>query len=123
VRPMVPSASMFDAPAQGPIAAALAWIEGTLLGEAAVALCVIAVAILGFTMMTGRLPIRQGARVVLGCFILLGAPAIASGIAGSWAGGEGSTTVSAGTPRLVFEREELPPATENPYARASLRRD
>lgn len=118
---MVPSASLFDTPAEGPIAAAMAWIEGTLLGEAAVALCVLAVAILGFSMLNGRLPVRQGARVVLGGFILLGAPSIASEFAGSW--GEHAAPTLVGEPRVVYQRAALPPATENPYTRASLRRD
>ena len=41
-------------------------------------LCVLAVAFVGMLMLTGRLALREGLRVALGCFILLGAPAIAS---------------------------------------------
>jgi hypothetical protein len=31
-------------------------------------------------MLTGRMPVRQGVTVILGCFILFGAPSIAAGI-------------------------------------------
>lgn len=34
-------------------------------------------------MMTGRLAFRDGLRVVLGCFVLLGAPVVASGMFGA----------------------------------------
>lgn len=69
------------------ILAALAWLQGTLLGSIAIGLCVIAVAWVGFLMLQGRLPVREGARVIVGCFILLGAPVIASGFLGFWQGG------------------------------------
>ncbi len=55
------------------------WITGTLLGSAAITLCVLAIAFVGLMMLTGRLPVREGLRVVLGCFVLLGAPVIAAG--------------------------------------------
>ena len=41
---------------------------------------VIAVAMVGFMMLTGRLNWRFGATVIIGCFILFGAAAIVSGI-------------------------------------------
>lgn len=50
-----------------------------LLGEVAVALCVIAVVLMGLMMLGGRLPVRDGLRAVLGCAVLLGAPVIAAG--------------------------------------------
>lgn len=64
----------------GPIERALAWIEGALFGQIAVILCVLAVAFVGALMLTGRLPVRRGMMVVIGCFILLGAPIIAAGV-------------------------------------------
>lgn len=69
------------------ILAALAWLQGTLLGSIAIGLCVIAVAWVGFLMLQGRLPVREAARVIVGCFILLGAPVIASGFLEFWQGG------------------------------------
>ena len=64
----------------GPIVAALTWLQGTLLGNVATAVAVMAVAAVGFMMLTGRLNWRFGATVILGTFILFGAGAIVSGI-------------------------------------------
>lgn len=69
-----------DPQGSGPIVAALGWLQGTLLGNVATAVAVIAVAMVGFMMLTGRLNWRFGATVILGCFILFGASAIVSGI-------------------------------------------
>ena len=64
----------------GPIIAAMAWLQGTLLGNVATAVAVMAVAAVGFMMLTGRMNWRFGATVIIGTFILFGAGAIVSGI-------------------------------------------
>ena len=64
----------------GPILAAIGWIQGTLLGNVATAVAVIAVAIVGFMMLTGRMNWRHGVTVIIGCFILFGAASIVAGI-------------------------------------------
>lgn len=64
----------------GPIVSALLWLQGTLLGNVATAVAVMAVAAVGFMMLTGRLNWRFGATVIIGCFILFGASAIVAGI-------------------------------------------
>jgi type IV secretion system protein VirB2 len=64
----------------GPILAAVEWLQGTLLGNVATAAAVIAVAFIGFMMLTGRMNWRYGATVIIGCFILFGAASIVSGI-------------------------------------------
>lgn len=64
----------------GPVVAALTWLQGTLLGNVATAIAVMAVAAVGMMMLTGRLNWRFGATVIIGCFILFGAGAIVSGI-------------------------------------------
>ena len=69
-----------DPQGSGPILAALLWLQGTLLGNVATALAVMAVAAVGLMMLTGRINWRMGATVILGCFILFGASAIVSGI-------------------------------------------
>jgi type IV secretion system protein VirB2 len=71
---------MKDPVGSGPIIAALGWVQGTLLGNVATAVAVIAVAMVGFMMLTGRINWRMGATVVLGCFILFGATTIVGGI-------------------------------------------
>ncbi len=75
-----------DPQGSGPIVAALAWLQGTLLGNVATAVAVMAVAAVGFMMLTGRMNWRFGATVIIGCFILFGAGAIVSGIQGAAAG-------------------------------------
>nr|WP_086013428.1 TrbC/VirB2 family protein [Sphingobium yanoikuyae] len=62
------------------VIAALQWIQGTLLGTVATVAAVIAVAAIGFMMLTGRMNWRYGAIVILGCFILFGAASIVGGI-------------------------------------------
>ncbi len=69
-----------------PLIAALDWVQGTLLGNVATAAAVIAVAAVGFLMLTGRMDWRRGLTVVIGCFIIFGAVSIVAGIR-SLAGG------------------------------------
>jgi len=75
-----------DPAGSSPLVAAMEWIQGTLLGNVATAAAVIAVAVVGFMMLTGRIEWRRGLTVVIGCFIIFGAVAIVSGIR-SLAGG------------------------------------
>ena len=79
---VMPTAAMAQANPQGsgPIVSALSWLQGTLLGNVATSVAVIAVAMVGFMMLTGRLNWRVGATVIIGCFILFGSAAIVSGI-------------------------------------------
>ena len=69
-----------DPQGSGPIVAALAWLQGTLLGSVATAVAVMAVAAVGFMMLTGRINWRFGATVIIGVFILFGAASIVGGI-------------------------------------------
>ena len=64
----------------GPVLAALQWVEGTLLGNLATTAAVIAVAVVGLMMLTGRIDWRRGLTVIVGAFIVFGAVAIVSGI-------------------------------------------
>ena len=69
-----------DPRGSGPIVAALGWMQGTLLGTVATAVAVMAVAAVGFMMLTGRMNWRFGATVIIGCFVLFGAASIVAGI-------------------------------------------
>ena len=69
-----------DPQGAGPIVNALAWLQGTLLGSVATAVAVMAVAAVGFMMLTGRMNWRFGATVIIGVFILFGAATIVGGI-------------------------------------------
>jgi type IV secretion system protein VirB2 len=78
--PAFAQARTADPAGSGPIVAALGWLQGTLLGNVATAVAVMAVAAVGFMMLTGRMNWRFGATVIIGCFVLFGAGAIVSGI-------------------------------------------
>lgn len=78
-----------DPAGSGPVVGALHWLEGTLLGTVATVVAVIAVASVGFLMLTGRMNWRYGATVILGCFILFGAASIVAGIQTSATAGSG----------------------------------
>ncbi len=69
-----------DPAGSGAITGALYWIQGTLMGTVATVSAVIAIAAVGFMMLTGRMNWRYGATVILGCFILFGAASIVAGI-------------------------------------------
>ncbi|MHB8285855.1 MAG: TrbC/VirB2 family type IV secretion system protein [Caulobacteraceae bacterium] len=66
---------------------AATWMQGTLLGNLATALAVIAVGATGLMMLTGRIDWRRGATVIVGCFIVFGAGAIVAGIRSVATGG------------------------------------
>lgn len=72
--------SVGDPEGSGVIIGAMNWLQGTLLGTVATVVAVIAVAAVGFMMLTGRINWRHGAVVILGCFILFGAASIVAGI-------------------------------------------
>jgi type IV secretion system protein VirB2 len=76
-----------DPAGSGVIVGAVSWLQGTLLGTFATVAAVIAVAVVGFMMLTGRINWRHGAVVILGCFILFGAASIVAGIRAAAAGG------------------------------------
>ncbi len=81
---LVPTAAHAQDPAgSGPINNALGWMQNTLLGSVATAVAVMAVAAVGFMMLTGRMNWRFGATVILGCFIIFGAASIVAGIQGA----------------------------------------
>ena len=111
--------SLFDPGANPVLPAATDWVGGALFGDVATSLCVIAVAFVGLMLLTGRLAVREGLRVAIGCFVLLGAPSIAMGLRSAADG-----TASAVSPTIVNSAEPavLPAAPAyDPYAGASLR--
>jgi type IV secretory pathway VirB2 component (pilin) len=120
----VAAASLFDKPAQPILGSASEWTQGVLGGSLATSLCVIAVAILGLLLLSGRLRARRGVEVVLGCFLLLGAGLLASQLqklAGT------TDDEDAGSEQIIIPQapQTPPPAPANydPYAGASLRRE
>ena len=69
-----------DPAGSSPLIAALGWVQGTLLGNVATTAAVIAIAAVGFLMLTGRLDWRRGLMVVVGSFVVFGAVSIVAGI-------------------------------------------
>ena len=96
----VPALAQANPQGSGPIVYALSWLQGTLLGNVATAVAVIAVAMVGFMMLTGRMNWRFGATVIIGCFILFGSAAIVSGIQ--------STAAVSGIAQLPRTRSSAP---------------
>lgn len=79
-----PAAAQAQDPAgSSPINAALGWMQGTMLGTVATTVAVMAVAAVGFGMLTGRMNWRFGATVIIGVFIIFGAGSIVAGIQGA----------------------------------------
>jgi len=76
-----------DPQGSGVLINAVTWMQETLLGTIATTVAVIAVAMVGFMMLTGRMNWRYGAVVILGCFILFGATSIVAGIRAAAVGG------------------------------------
>jgi type IV secretion system protein VirB2 len=108
-------------PSDAAIPAAVDWAVGTLLGSVASGVAVLAVAFLGFGMLAGRIDWRTGVRVVLGIFILFGAPMIARELAALARGDAAITTDQAAAdriPRQPTVPENAPVA--DPYAGAGL---
>jgi hypothetical protein len=96
-----------------------------LLGTVATSIAVIAIAAIGFGMLTGRVNIRHGATVILGCFILFGASTIVSGLryAASGAGDYAPPPVVVVAPPPPAQPRARPtgvPAPYDPYAGASV---
>lgn len=84
---------------------AVQWIQGTLLGTVATISATIAIAWLGLLMLRGHLPIRRAGTVLLGCFILFGAGAIAQGLL---------SIVDGGSPSVARVNLSVPPVAAAP---------
>ena len=99
--------------------AAVHWTEAVLTGPLANGFAVVAVAALGYSLLTGQIALRRAAQVLLGLFILFGAPSIARELSANLRGDPqarpdqlgGAATPPA--PTLKLERRD-------PYAGASI---
>ena len=81
---LAPSAAFAQDPAgSSPINSAFSWMQQTMLGTVATTVAVMAVAAVGFMMLTGRMNWRFGATVIIGVFIIFGAGSIVAGIQGA----------------------------------------
>lgn len=114
--------SLTDPPMESPLAHSVNWIQGAALGTVATTLAVIAVATIGLLMLSGRLELRRGITVVLGCFILFGAAGIAAALTGlSGAGAQPYPTVAPNPGEPMSQlRSPTSPTVYDPYAGASV---
>jgi type IV secretory pathway VirB2 component (pilin) len=77
---IIQQASLSDPPPESTITAATAWMSSLLFGPLAMSIAVIATAWVGLAMLSGRVDIRRGLAVILGCFLLFGARGISDGL-------------------------------------------
>lgn len=111
------SGSLSD-PEGGTLVAAASWINAALLGSVATAIAIIAIALVGFGMMAGRIDWRRGVMAVAGCFLLFGAPAIVAGLSMR---GDANAQVDPTRATMAAAPIAQPPdPTYDPYAGASL---
>lgn len=101
------------------MAGAVNWAADLLRGELATAVAIIAVAVFGLLMLTGRIEVARGGRILAGCALIFGAPAIAAALLGAAQPSSG--------PRVRVAPAEPPPpqarpapAPYDPYAGASV---
>jgi type IV secretion system protein VirB2 len=95
-----------------------------IFGPLATSIAIIAVAWVGFAMLSGRVDIRRGLAVKLGCFLLFGARGIAEGLRGSANTPTIASQVSTPQPPVYTKPPSIPsnPNAYDPYAGASVMR-
>ena len=101
--------------------AALQWIEQLVVGPLGTSIAVIAVAWFGFALLAGRFSLRRGALLVLGCFVLFGAPNLARALIGlAHAGSSGTAALP--PQQIIIPPPPAPavPTPFDPYAGASV---
>ena len=105
------------------ISGTLVWLDSLLLGKTGTSLAVVAVAFVGFRIMSGELPIRHGIRVIIGAFILFGSPLLARSLLGLASSNEAPVPAPLEiAPPLPVLTPRAPVATTpfDPYAGASV---
>ena len=119
--------SLVDPAGSGSLVAAVAWIQGTLLGTIATTIAVISVASVGLGMLAGRVDIKRGVTVILGCFVLFGASGIVAGVRGMMADRDTGERVYSPTmpisgpaPLAVPRPPPTPSPGYDPYSGASV---
>ena len=100
--------------------AAASWVERLLTGPLGTTLAVLAVGWFGLGLLTGRLAVRRGGLLLLGCFVLFGAPGIARGLLGL-AGDTGRARPAPVAQTITPPPPAVPsPPPFDPYAGASV---
>ena len=127
IAPMLVAAttSLADPLGSSTLVSAVDWLQATVLGTLATTIAVVAVAVIGMMMLAGRLPVRRGLTVLVGCFILFGASSIAAGIQGIARGAGEATSLPpqsqpvSAPPLSTAPTPKMPPGYD-PYAGAAV---
>jgi type IV secretory pathway VirB2 component (pilin) len=116
--------SLADPSGSSALVAAVQWVQGALLGSVANVVAVIAVAAIGFMMLRGRVDLRHGVTVIIGCFLLFGAAGIAAALSGSVSDEQPSDlpieVPNSPPPPLPKPHPSTAPIPYDPYAGASV---
>ena len=115
--------SLADPPQTSVILPVALWVQDIFLGNIATAIAVVAVASIGFAMLTGRVDLRRGGTIILGCFILFGASTIAGGLRSAAQSPDAPYAQSTPVPPPIFARPTQTDAANpgyDPYAGASV---
>lgn len=105
----------------GAVANAAGYVERLLQGSLATSIAVLAVAGLGFAMLQGRLSAREGGRILVGCFILFGAPVMAQGLLDLVRYGSGAPAWRDPVPISAPPVMAMPPPPDpDPYSAAAV---
>lgn len=119
----LPTHSLSEPPAESPLTEGVIWIQGAALGSIATIVAVVAVATVGMLMLSGRLELRRGITVVMGCFLLFGASGIAAaltGLASQTISPRRSSASDAGPISSQLRPPAAPTGAYDPYAGASV---
>jgi type IV secretory pathway VirB2 component (pilin) len=118
---MTPETSL---PPANAVALAMRWIESIVTGSLAMSVAVICVGAFGLMLMSGHVPRRRGAQLIIGCFIIFGASAIANGLSAMMFSRSEAPMAVLAAPSLSVR--SVPPRTSpplppfDPYAGAAV---
>lgn len=112
--------SLSDPPQGSVIVDGVFWMQGAVLGTTATVVAVIAIAVVGLLMLTGRLELRRGVTVVLGCFVLFGVAGIATSLTGQSMAAEELSRVVPKSGPVGWGQPSPQPLSDDPYAGASV---
>lgn len=118
----VTQGSLSDPPPVSAISTAADWVSNLLFGPLATAIAVIAIASIGIALMTGRIDLRRGLSILIGCFLLFGARGLADGLRSTATDNEKSV-VSTAPPPPTFPNPTPSSSNTNafdPYAGAAV---
>jgi type IV secretory pathway VirB2 component (pilin) len=110
-------------PESSVILPAAQWIEAVFLGSIATTIAIVAIASIGFGMLAGRINVRRGGTILLGCFILFGASTIADGLRRAVQSPDRLYSEAAPIAPPIFvrpARTDAADASYDPYAGASV---